>query len=154
MDGLVDSLHYNSSNNLVSFNAMAKPLKPGQVTALNQRLGDTWLTCLKLLIPLYPLYYIITRRTLTPWVTGFVFSVLIGYASSAYDTRLRIDVSARGYYEPATALEYAYFPIVSMGMAPVPWALEYAFYPITMGIGAMKAKRYARKRLQATCEAE
>jgi hypothetical protein len=114
---------------------MAKPLKPAQVSALNKRLGDTWLTCLKFLIPLYALYYLIERRTITPWVPGFAFSLLIGIASYASDTRSGIDVSAPDYYDTSPALGYL-------------------FSPITMGIGAMKAKRYARKRLQATCEAE
>lgn len=63
MDGLVDSLHYDSSNKLVSFNAMTKLLNPGQVTALNERLGDTWLTCLKFFDTslLVTLYYIKTN---------------------------------------------------------------------------------------------
>ena len=68
-------------------------------------------------------------------MTGFAFSLLIGIASYASDTRSGIDVSAPDYYDTSPALEYL-------------------FSPITMGIGAMKAKRYARKRLQATCEAE
>lgn len=114
---------------------MAKTLNPGQVTALNKRLGDTWLTCLKFLIPFYALYYFIERRTITPWVTGFAFSLLIGYASYTSDARSGIDVSTPDYYD----------------LSP---ALGYLFSPLTMGVGAMKAKRYARKRLQASCEAE
>jgi hypothetical protein len=114
---------------------MANPLNPGQVSALNKRLGDTWLTCLKFLIPFYALYYLIDRRTITPWITGLAFSLLIGFASSASDARSGIDVSAPGYYD----------------LAP---GLGYLFSPITMGIGAMKAKRYARKRLLASATEE
>jgi hypothetical protein len=114
---------------------MAKPLKPGQVIALNKRRGDTWLTCLKFLIPVYALYYLIARRTVTPWVAGFAFSLLIGAVSSASDTRSGIDISAPDYYD----------------LSP---GLGYLFSPITMGVGAMKAKRYANKRLLELGEAE
>lgn len=114
---------------------MAKSLNPGQVSALNKRLGDTWLTCLMFMIPLYALYYLIDRKTITPWVTGFTFSLLIGFISSASDARSGIDVSAPDYYE----------------LSP---GLGYLFSPVTMGVGAMKAKRYARKRLLASVEAE
>jgi len=120
---------------LVASILMTKPLKPGQVIALNKRLGDTWLTCLKFLIPVYALYYLITRRTITPWVLGFAFSLLIGVASSASDARSGIDISAPDYYD----------------LSP---GLGYLFSPISMGIGAMKAKRYARKRLLTLAEAE
>jgi len=115
--------------------AMVKPIKPGQAVALEMRLGDTWLTCLKFLIPFYSLYYLIARRTVTPWVTGIAFSLLIGAISYASDARSGIDVASENYYD----------------LAP---GLGYLFSPITMGVGAMKAKRYARIRLQVSSQAE
>jgi hypothetical protein len=107
---------------------MAKSLKPAQAEALKRRLGDTWLTCLKFLIPFYALYYLIDRRTVTPWVTGFALSLVIGFVSNASDSRAGIDVGASDYYD----------------LSP---GLGYLFSPLSMGIGAMKAKRYASRRL-------
>lgn len=112
---------------------MTKPLKPGQSEALRRRLGDTWLTCLKFLIPFYALYYLLDRRTITPWVTGFAFALVISFASYASDLRAGIDIGASGYYD----------------LSP---ALGYLFSPVSMGIGAMKAKRYARRRLSSIPE--
>jgi hypothetical protein len=89
----------------------------------------------KFLIPWYWLIYILGRRTITPLVTGFAFSLIIKLLSYISDARSGIDISATAYYDTSLALGYL-------------------FSPITMGIGAMKAKRYARKRLQASCEAE
>lgn len=109
---------------------MSKPLKPAQVEALKKRLGDTWLTCLKFLIPFYALYYLIDRRTITPWATGFAMSLVISIVSQASDSRAGADVKAADYYDVSPA-----------------WG--YLFSPVSMGIGAMKAKRYARKRLQS-----
>lgn len=112
---------------------MVKPLKPEQSAALRKRLGDTWLTCLKFLIPLYVLYYILDRRTVTPWITGFALSLLIGFVSHASDVRSGINVESPDYYD----------------LSP---GLGYLFSPITMGVGAMKAKRHARKKLKESSE--
>jgi len=103
-------------------------LKPGQVYALKKRQGDTWLTCLKFLIPVYALYYLIDRRTVTPWVTSFALSILVGIASNSTEIRAGVNVKASNYYDMSSAIAY----ILS---------------PITMGIGVMKAKRYGKTRL-------
>jgi len=107
---------------------MTNPPKPAHAEALKKRLGDTWLTCLKFLIPFYALYYLIDRRTVTLWVTGFAMSLVISVVSQASDSRAGIDVKDSGYYDVSPA-----------------WG--YLFSPVSIGIGAMKAKRYARKRL-------
>lgn len=98
---------------------------------LAKRQGDTWLTCLKFLIPFYALYYLIDRRTITPWVTGFLFAIPIAAIVQATDTRAGVNVKSEDYYD------------VTPG-------LSYLLSPLTMGIGAMKAKRYAQGKLKAT----
>ena len=103
-------------------------LSEAKKEALEKRLGDTWLTCLKFLIPLYALYYLIDRRTVTPWVTGFLFSIAIAIASQATDSRMGIDTSAKDYYD----------------LAP---GLSYMLMPLGFGVGAMKAKNFAKKKL-------
>ena len=95
---------------------------------LIKRQGDTWLTCLKFLIPFYALYYLIDRRTITPWVTGFLFAIPIAIIVQSADTRAGVNVKSEDYYD----------------MTP---GLSYLLSPLTMGIGAMKAKRYAKRLL-------
>jgi len=97
---------------------------------LAKRQGDTWLTCLKFLIPLYALYYLIDRRTITPWVTGFLFAIPITIIVQSSDTRAGMNVKSEDYYD----------------MTP---GLSYLLSPLTMGIGAMKAKRFAKGKLAA-----
>lgn len=97
---------------------------------LIKRQDDTWLTCLKFLIPLYALYYLIDRRTITPWVTGFLFAIPIAIIVQSTDTRAGVNVKSENYYD----------------MTP---GLSYLLSPLTMGVGAMKAKRYAKGKLAA-----
>lgn len=111
---------------------MRVPTKaPAQRTledSLRRRLPDTWLTCLKFLIPVYGVYYLVDRRTITPWITFLLMSIPLFLLSAATDAKLGLTPKTMGYNDGSTALAYL-------------------MSPITAGAGAMKAKRYARRRL-------
>ena len=114
---------------------MNKKLTPTVEASLKARSQDTWLTCLKFLIPFYPLLYAFDRRTVTHLISGFIGSIFLTLLVYATDQRAGIDTSAPDYNDVGTGL--AYFAS-----------------PITMGVGAMKAKRYARRRLKNSLTGE
>lgn len=105
-----------------------KTLKPWQVRAFKKRQGDTWLTCLKFLIPFYPLYYALSRVTLTPWLTGLVLSIPVAVICALSETVSGVDANAEGYY-------------------PIANVVVFLLSPVSMGVGAMKAKRWAKRQL-------
>lgn len=105
-----------------------KSLKPWQDRAFKKRQDDTWLTCLKFLIPFYPLYYALSRGTLTPWLTGFILSIPVALICALSEAKSGVDTNAEGYY-----------PMVNVAV--------FLLSPVSMGVGAMKAKRYAKRLL-------
>ncbi len=127
LDG--QALLYNVPWEKVSSMTIAgQSLKPWQAKAFKKRQGDTWLTCLKFLIPFYPLYYAISRGTFTPWLTGLILSIPVAFICALSEAKSGVDTNAEGRY-----------PIANIA--------AFLLSPVSMGVGAMKAKRYAKRRL-------